>query len=218
MSEKLRAPVEVEARRPRGRPRTEDLEALESRLIRVARQCFIENGYGATSMAEVARGARVSKGTLYARFPSKADLFRAILDDQIRQTGGGVRPRGPRPKTLEAVLRAYAEHMLQESLYSDILQMNRLIYSEAERFPELGEAAWARGLQGVSQVAEHIRDYAAQEGVPCRDPEAAAEMFITLLRGWYSSVMLRSRPVSVVEIKAWTRRMLQVFMAGRPSW
>lgn len=218
MSGNAKVAVGPEARRPRGRPRSEDLEELEARLVRAARQCFIANGYGATSMTEVAKAAHVSKKTLYARFPSKAELFRAILDEQIKDSGGALRLRGPKPKTLEAMLRAYAEHMLRESLFSDILQLNRLIYSEAGRFPELGDAAWARGRLGVQQVADHIRDYAALEGVPCNDPETAAEMFIDLQRGWYSSAMLRSRPVSLAEIKAWTRDMVRLFMASRPGW
>jgi AcrR family transcriptional regulator len=218
MSENGKVAVERAARRPRGRPRSEDLEELEARLVRAARQCFIANGYGATSMTEVAKAAHVSKKTLYARFPSKAELFRAILDEQIKDSGGGLRPRGPKPKTLEAILRANAEHMLRESLFSDILQLNRLIYSEAGRFPELGDAAWARGRLGVQQVAEQIRDYAALEGIPCRDPETAAEMFIDLQRGWYSSAMLRSRPVTLAEVKAWTRDMARLFVASRASW
>lgn len=218
MSENAKVAVEAEAPRPRGRPRSEDLEELEARLVRAARQCFIAKGYGATSMTEVAKAAGVSKKTLYARFPTKAELFRAILDAQIRDTGGALRPRGPRPKTLEAMLRTYAEHMLKESLHGDILALNRLIYSEAGRFPELGDAAWARGRLGVQQVAEHIREYSALEGLPCRDPETAAEMFIDLQRGWYSSAMLRSRPVTLAEIKAWTRDMLKLFLASRPSW
>lgn len=217
MSENAKVDVEPEARR-RGRPRIEDLAELETRLIRAARECFIAKGYGATSMSEVAKVAGVSRKTLYARFPSKADLFRAILDEQIRDSGGALRLRGPKPKTLEAMLRAYAEHMLSASLFSDILQLNRLVYAEAGRFPELGDAAWSRGREGVKQVAEHIRDYAAAEGVPCRNPETAAEMFIDLQRGWYSSAMLRSQPVTPAEIKAWTRDMVRLFIASRSSW
>jgi AcrR family transcriptional regulator len=218
MSEKLNTKIALEPRRPRGRPRAEDLEELEARLIRVARQCFIANGYGATSMAEVARAARVSKSTLYARFSSKADLFRAILDEQILHTGGGVRLRGPKPKTLEDMLRIYAEHTLQESLSPEILQLNRLIYSEAERFPELGEAALARGDVGVRQVAEYIRDYAVADEVPCRDPEAAAEIFLVMLRGWYGGALLRRRPAGAAEIRTWSRRMVAAFLSSRPGW
>lgn len=218
MSEPEKATAEIALPRPRGRPRTEEREARESELLGVARRCFIASGYGATSMAEVARAARVSKRTLYAKFPSKADLFRAILDEQIRQTGGGVPLLGPKPKTLEATLRIYAERTLQESLSEEILQLNRLIYSEAGRFPELGDAAWARGQVGVQQVAGHIREYAITDGVPCRDPDAAAALFIDVLRGRYGGMMLRSRQVSAAEITAWTRGMVETFLAGRASW
>lgn len=218
MSESEKAAAEIAPPRPRGRPRAEEREARESELLGVARRCFIANGYGATSMAEVARVARVSKRTLYARFPSKADLFRAILDEQIQQTGGGVPLRGAKPKTLEATLRIYAERTLRESLASEILQLNRLIYSEAGRFPELGDAAWARRQVGVRQVAEHIREYAIQDGVPCRNPEAAAELFIDILSGRYGGMMLRSQRVSGAEIRAWTGEMLAVFLASRPNW
>ena len=62
----------IQPRRPRGRPKTEDLAALEARLILVGRQLFYRHGYGATAMSAVAEAARVSKTTLYARFPSKA--------------------------------------------------------------------------------------------------------------------------------------------------
>ncbi|MGB8364559.1 MAG: TetR/AcrR family transcriptional regulator [Rhizomicrobium sp.] len=218
MPENAKAAVEIEPRRARGRPKAEDLGELEARLIRVARQRFVANGYGATSMNEVAKAARVSKGTLYSRFPSKADLFRAIIDEQIQHTGSGVRHLGPKPKTLEAMLRIFAERALQDSLCREVVQLNRLMYSEAERFPELGEAAWARSRIGVQQVSEFIREYAAKDGVRCRDPEAAAEMFTTLLRGFYGDVMLRGRAVIAAEIKAWTRKMLKVFLAGRRSW
>ena len=218
MSESAKAAVEMEPRRARGRPRAEDLAELEARLIRVALEKFLANGYGATSMNEVARAARVSKGTLWARFPSKADLFRAIIDEQIRLTGVGFRHSGPKPKTLEGVLRAFAERALQDSLSEEIVQLNRLIYSEAGRFPELGEAAWARSQVGVRQVTEIIREYAAKEDAPCQDPEAAARMFTTLLRGFYGDVMLTGRPAGPAEVKAWVQTMLKVFLAGRSNW
>jgi AcrR family transcriptional regulator len=218
MSVSAKAAAAIEPPRPRGRPRAEDREALEARLVRVARQCFITRGYGAVSMTEVAKAARVSKKTLYARFPSKADLFRAILDEQVRSTGGGVRLGRSKPRTLGAMLRLYAEHTLRESLHVEILQLNRLIYSEAERFPELGEAAWERRRVGVRQVAEHLRDYAVADGAPCRDPEGVAELFIDLLTGWYSGMMLRNRTATAAEIGAWTRQMVKVFLASRPSW
>src|SRR5580692_9580873 len=104
---KSRFTLRQERRRPRGRPNAEQLLELQARLIRVARRAFIAHGYGATSMNQVARAARLSKTTLYTRFPSKAHLFRAIVDEQIRRVGGvGQRPiYRSSADTLESKLR-----------------------------------------------------------------------------------------------------------------
>lgn len=218
MSDNAKAVLEIEPRRVGGRPRAEDVAELEARLIRAALETFLAKGYGAASMNEVARAARVSKGTLWARFPTKADLFRAIIEDQIQKSYVRFRHPGPKPKTLEAMLKAFAERALQDSLSEEIIALNRLIYSEAGRFPEIGEAAWRRSHVGVQQVAEWIREYAEKENAPCRDPEAAASVFTTLLRGYYGDVMLKGRIAAMPEIKAWTQTMLKVFLAGRSNW
>jgi AcrR family transcriptional regulator len=169
-------------------------------------------------MNEVARDARVAKGTLYSRFPAKADLFRAIIDEQIESAGSKVSFVGPKPKTLEATLRVYAENSLKESLRPEIVELNRLIYSEAGRFPELGEAVLKRSFVGVHQVSDLIRECAIKEGIPCLEPETVAETFTTLLRGYYGDAMLRGRPLTEADIKAWTRRTVKVFLADRRSW
>jgi AcrR family transcriptional regulator len=219
MSAKSKLAIEVEPARPRGRPTADDVVELEARLIRVARQVFVARGYGATSMNEVAKAARVSKTTLYSRFASKADLFRAIIDDQILRVGGALRQAGgAKSKSLEGRLRDFAEKMTRVSLSGEILQVNRLIYSEASRFPELGEEAWRRGRIGVQQIAELIEEYAVKDGVPCRDPQGAAELFILTLRGWYHETLLTSRSVSNADLKAVIDRILGMFLAARPSW
>lgn len=207
-----------EPRRARGRPTAEDLIGLEARLVRIARRCFLEDGYGATSVNRIAKEARVSKGTLYSRFATKADIFRAIIDDQIHSRGAKVSFTGPRPKTVEAMFRIYAEKSLREALLEDSLQLNRLIYSEAARFPELGEAAWERSRIGVRQIAELISYYAEKDGIPCEDPEAVADTFTTILRGIYADQMLRGRPVDVEEMIASAHRMVKVLMSDRHSW
>jgi TetR/AcrR family transcriptional regulator, mexJK operon transcriptional repressor len=209
-----------ERRRPRGRPTAQQLIELEARLIRVARHAFIAHGYGATSMNQVARAARLSKTTLYTRFPTKADLFRAIVDEQIRRVGGvGIRRiYRPSSDTLATQLRDYIEHMTRISLRGEILQINRLILSEATRFPELGEAASRRAWVGVRQVAALIEEHALKDRIPCRDPIEAAEVFLMMNRGWYYGRMLTDRPVSRAEMSAAIEKILRHFLAGRASW
>lgn len=209
----------VQPRRPRGRPRADDLAALEARLLLVARQLFFRHGYGATTMSAVARAARASKTTLYARFPSKAALFRAIVADQIRSWDTGLH-HTPMPDydTLGETLLFYGDIVLRAGMTADFLQLNRLLYSESGRFPELAEIADARLRMGIDYIADHIRRFAEPEGAPCRDPQAAAEFFLMTLNGWCIAVIVGDRKVSPAARRAWLQNMVRIFIASRSSW
>ena len=216
-----RAPARItnQPRRPRGRPKIEDLEALERRLVLVARQAFALNGYGATSINSIARSARVSKNTLYARFPSKAALFRAIVAGQIASVDEELPPASEIDDVpLEQKLRAYFNVALKKSLSGDILQINRLIVSESYQFPELAEAAQGRFGVGVQHVAELIAQCAQRDRIPCRDPAAAAQLFLLVTYGWYTSIMTANRVVSDRERVSWVNNAVRLLMSSRPSW
>ena len=62
------------APRPRGRPPV----ISQERLLEIAREVFLELGFRATT-AEVASRAGVAEGTIFLRFKSKAELFRAAM-------------------------------------------------------------------------------------------------------------------------------------------
>lgn len=219
MHTRTRPRPKVHPPRPRGRPKTEDLEGLEARLILAARQAFVLNGYGAASINSIAKIARVSKNTLYARFPSKAALFRAIVARQIASAQEELRPAFGEPEAeLEGRLGAYLNIALRNSLGGDVLEINRLIISESPKFPELGEAARARFQVGVQHVAQLIDEAARRDRRPCRSSTAAAEMLLSVVYGWYTLVMITNRVVSDRERTAWVGNAVQIFMAGRSAW
>jgi AcrR family transcriptional regulator len=93
-------------------------------------------------MTALARSAGVSKTTLYAKFPTKAALFRAIIDQQLDRAYGAVQETaGDAPKTLAGRLRHLAEQTLLAASQPENLKINRLIDWEAPRLPELAENA-----------------------------------------------------------------------------
>ena len=147
------APVtRTRSNRARGRPSPEDAAAIDHELLDIALGLFLEHGYGGTSMRQIVAAAGVSKTTLYSRFTSKADLFRAIIIQQIDRLSPSASLKSEHgPLALEAGLRSYANQMLAVSLEGDVLGLNRLIYSESHRFPELGAAAAARSYSGDSR-------------------------------------------------------------------
>lgn len=206
-------------RRTRGRPTLQDVAALEHQLLAVALREFLDHGYGATSMRRIAQVAQISKTTLYAKYPSKEELFKAIMREQVNRLGGETTLKLHVGKgDIAAGLRAYANRMLDISLHGDLLEVNRLITSESHRFPELGLTAAERTAIGIGQVADFIRHSAQADGLPCRDPEAAAQAFIMMIRGWYVNVMLTNRPVPAPEREAWVERTVHALISARHEW
>jgi AcrR family transcriptional regulator len=219
MQTRTRPRLRIQPRRPRGRPKTEDLQALEARLVLAARQIFAAYGYGAASINNIAKLARVSKNTLYARFRSKADLLRAIVERQIARTQEELRPAFGRPEQkLEKRLCDYINVGLKRSLEADVLEINRLTASESPRFPELGEAARLRFKTGIKQVAQIIKEAAGRDRTPCRNPQVAAEMLLTMANGYYLMVIITNREVSDRERTSWVEQAVRTFIAGRPGW
>ena len=73
---------------PHGRlPRT----ARRAQLLEVALDVFVEQGYHAASMDEIAERAGVSKPVLYQHFPGKLDLYLALLESSVNTVISGVK-------------------------------------------------------------------------------------------------------------------------------
>jgi TetR/AcrR family transcriptional repressor of mexJK operon len=209
---------EAVQRRSRGRPPVESVASIEKEILATALDQFVRHGYG-VSMTRIVDAARISKNTMYSRFSSKEELFRAIIRNQINRVSETL-PLGPGRGSydLERGLRNYANRTLEVSLEPEFLEVNRLIYSEARRFPELGAAAADRNRLGIAQLTDFIRYRAEMDGVPCKDPEGVAEVFILALRGWYTTAMLTMAPVTPAEREAWVDRIIRLTIAARPTW
>jgi AcrR family transcriptional regulator len=206
-------------RRGRGRLRVEDARELDAQLIAAARDAFMAHGYGATSMAALARSAGVSKTTLYAKFPTKAELFRAVIDQQLARAYGAVESAARQaPKTLASSLRSLAEQTVTQALEPENVSLNRLIEWEAARFPELGEVARSRVRLGIEHIAAYIREFATKDQIPCRDPDGAAELFNFMVRGLYHDICVGARPVAGEELRRLVDRIVGVFLASRAGW
>lgn len=206
------------SKRTRGRPTLDSAAQIERELLDIALAEFLEHGYGGASMSRIVTAAGISKTTLYSRYPSKQQLFRAIIERQIERLSVATTLVGGGTLDLEAGLKAYAKRSLAISLSGDLLGINRLIYSESHRFPELGLAAAERSQLGIAQITWFIEECCRRESAPCRDAGAVAEAFIMMQRGWYTNAMLANRPVSEEECAAWVERMVDLLLASRPAW
>jgi len=62
-----------------------------AQILEVARRVFGSSGFHEVSMEDVAREAGVTKPTLYDHFPSKKDLYLALIDSDLESLHGRVR-------------------------------------------------------------------------------------------------------------------------------
>lgn len=109
-------------------------------LLDAALDLFVEKGFAATRVEEVAARAGVSKGTLFLYFPSKEDLFKAVVRASIvvPVTQGAIEVanfKGSASELLEWMMLQWWRR------YGDTKAsgISKLIISEASNFPELAQ-------------------------------------------------------------------------------
>ena len=107
-------------------------------LLEAALDLFVEKGLAATRVEEVAARAGVSKGTLFLYFPSKEDLFKAVVRASIIEpvNQGAVEVahfQGSAGELLEWMMLQWW-HRYGDTKASGI---SKLVMSEASNFPDL---------------------------------------------------------------------------------
>jgi AcrR family transcriptional regulator len=210
------------APRPRaGRPSRAAAEQLGERILEVATELLLKNGYGATSIETIASQCRVSKRTFYHRYAGKPALMTAVvvrLIDSLRPPAGVSLAEG---EGLEAMLIHLAALILRAALTPRALQLHRLMVAESSRFPELAAAV---AQAGGRQEAEHlIGQLLLRHGPRAPEPAApdaaqarfAAQQFLQMVM---SLPQLRAlglgAPMNAAELAAWPRACVALFLDG----
>lgn len=209
------------ASRRGGRPSREQAALLGDRILDVATELFLAEGYGATSIEAVAQRARISKRTFYHRFADKAALFDAVLRRIIR----GIRPPADAQlfegSDLGELLRRLARLAVHAAVTPMALALSRLMFAEAHRFPELAAIVAREGSRGeaVAQITALLKHEAAAGGIAVERPEFAAEQFLSLLMTVPQRRALGlGAAMSPAELDAWADDCVNLFLNGCRYW
>jgi AcrR family transcriptional regulator len=205
-------------RSTRGRPPAHEVAVRAENLLGVATEVFLEQGFKGASMSEIARRAGASKQTLYARYPSKAVLFAALVERKASHLFEAIGPLGEGRTLRETLVHCGAE-MLDLILSKDARGVHRVVIAECVEFPELGELFWDRGPGRVrAMLANYLRAQQKLGIIQCGEPEQAVEVFLGLL---VSGATLRASlglPPSFaktqVQRKSWANFAVDMFLAA----
>ena len=159
-----------------------DARALRRQaFVVVAREAFFEHGYGQTAMSSIASEVGGSKTTLWSYFPSKQDLFAAVVDDIVGQYAAALTIELDYAEAVEPALRRFGNAMMATVLAPSIVALHRVVIGEARRFPELGELFYARGSRrGKERLAGFVAAAMADGRLRQGDPMVAARQFASM--------------------------------------
>ncbi|WP_404710916.1 TetR/AcrR family transcriptional regulator [Sphingomonas sp. MMS24-J13] len=182
----------------------------------MAERSFLDRGFADTSMSTIAAELGGSKTTLWSYFPSKDELFAAVLDSKIahfqEELDGALIPTGG----TEAALSRFGRILLRKIMAPSSLALHRLIVAEAERFPQLGRTFADRGPDRVrARLARYMSEEMEVGRLREGDAAIAARQFIALCQaGCYLDRLWRPGIVQGVDPDAEVAAAVRSFMAA----
>ena len=149
--------------------------AKRKQILDGARRVFLASGFDAASMGEIAREAKVSKGTLYVYFDSKEALFAALIEESKRATAERLVVLDPDNPDVAQVLTAHAVSLMEKLAEPDHVAMVRMVIGAAEKFPALAQIFYEAGpALGRRRLTAYLEAQHARGRLVVRDPEIAA--------------------------------------------
>ncbi|MFI5426847.1 TetR/AcrR family transcriptional regulator [Aeromicrobium sp. UC242_57] len=149
-------------------------------ILAAATGLFLEAGYDRTSLAKIADAAGVSRATLFKQFPTKAELFDAMVGEfwQIDDAGMLEPPTGD----LASGLRALGTRYVQILTRPDMVSLFRIVIAEAPRFPELGRTQFTLGKEPFFDSVRSYLEAERDAGVASiADTTTAATQFLAMI-------------------------------------
>jgi TetR/AcrR family transcriptional regulator, mexJK operon transcriptional repressor len=200
-----------------GRPSRAGSLQLRHRILEVATEFFLSEGYGSTTIEAVAARAGISKRTLYHRFEDKAALFAAVVHEiiaQIRPAAGALPVEGA---SLRDVLRHLAGMILHAALAPRAIALHRLVMAESGRFPDLARAV--HGDDSTREATTFIGGLLAQETRDSRpsavDEAFGAEQFVFMVVTVpQRRAMGYGTPMTDAELALWADQSVDLFLGG----
>ncbi|HYH38951.1 MAG TPA: TetR/AcrR family transcriptional regulator [Azospirillum sp.] len=188
-----------------------------AQILEAAGKLFLENGYGAVSMDNVAKTANVSKATLYAHFRSKDELFAAMVACECRDQMGALTCEEVSRMEVADALRLVGRRFMRLVLSGKALAAYRVVVAEAHRFPELARAFYESGpAVSHAQLAAYLREADRRGALSIPDVNLATEQFFGLLKAHIHTrfILCIESNISEAELERFLEAAVSLFTKG----
>jgi TetR/AcrR family transcriptional regulator, regulator of autoinduction and epiphytic fitness len=190
-----------------------DTSQKRETIIAAAMEEFRDRGYEGGSMDRIAEIAGASKRTVYNHFPSKDELFQAVIDRFSSQMRSLKLVRYEAGRSLEEQLSEFADAEL--AVVEDPAWMGfiKVLLAVFMRDPELARKAMSAHMGGENPMTAWMRA-AAQDGkLSIDDPGLAARVFSAMLSGAFTWPAVYQGYLDVAAIPALKRELIETFLS-----
>jgi len=145
-------------------------EARPAELLAAALAIFVEKGFAATRMEDIAARAGVSKGTVFLYFESKQALFRSVIQDAIvPHIAAGEACVEAHPDDHAQVLRELLLRNWRVLSDEHLAGLHKLVLAEAGNFPEMAAFYYENVVVRARSLFVSVLERGIQAGVfrPC---------------------------------------------------
>jgi len=191
--------------------------AKRTQILEGARRVFFARGFDAASMGEIAREAKVSKGTLYVYFDSKEALFAALIAESKRDTAEQLLELDPDAEDVRTALEDFARRMLRRVVRPEHVALVRVVIGASDKFPALARAFYEAGPNhGRHLISVYLEAQRERGRLVMDDPETAAWQFMGMCCHPVTAHVLLAGQVApeAERVRRYAEASVAAFLAG----
>lgn len=184
-------------------------------ILDAATELFLGEGFDGVSMDRVTQAAGVSKATLYVHFRTKQELFTGVILREVEAVRRLTAIRLTDAPDIISALRAIAHHLAAFFVSERMVKLKRAAIGAMAHFPELADVIFRAGPgQTIINLAQHLAEHGAAQGLAIPDPHLAARQFLNLVCGDFEfGGVLPAPPLSQSEIDHVIEEAIAMFFA-----
>ena len=181
---------------------------VKEKIIQAAITTFSKYGYDKTRMDDIAKSAKLGKGTLYLYFKSKEELFYAISENSIKELKEQLSKLFSKKEDLVQDAEKFYDQY--RNLIHDSEKVSFEMIAESSRNPKLRKALYEQRMKVYDIVIDYLRRQ-IEKGFFRKDMDvnAIASGLVALYDGLTISKLLGISEYH--NKKAWTQTIRAIF-------
>ncbi len=186
-------------------------EATRQRILKAARQVFVEKGFHRASIDDVVTASGLSVGALYTYFPNKDELIRASILDANREESDAVladtRSGGSVGERLDRAIRGWWRYTIEAQGAPAFLAE---AWGEAGRRPLIRDLLARRHERGITMTSVMLGECIERGDLPAGlDVDTLARTFAALTDGMVLEYVVSGGSLRFEDAQARIRLVLE---------